>query len=115
MTVQVQVGFMLGFIGILILTAAWWTESKRNDHTDLELAQIRDHLGIRESAVPEPEPADAQVGIISRQYGGWVFNFREEHPDARQADQALERVSRSPAQGDEQDQGSEDRQQQETP
>lgn len=54
-TIQTVMGFLLAFLGHGILTAAWWTEARRNDRTDHELAAIRAHLGIdQETPVPDP-------------------------------------------------------------
>lgn len=54
------VGFLLGFIGLMLLVAAWWQEATRNDRTDAQIVALWKAIPPR--ALPEPatEPIPAQ-------------------------------------------------------
>lgn len=107
MTTQVAVGFALGFIGLWAVTAAWWSEARRNDRLEAAVEALSDHLGVRIRYADDPgEPVsedtapmplvDATPAVLARrdaawdaaaaaltvrrEIGGHAFTFRTEEP-----------------------------------
>lgn len=66
----VVTGFVLGFIALALLTAAWWAEARRNDRQNNELAvhaaqirRLRALAGDRVAGQAEPPATDEQPAV----------------------------------------------------
>ena len=86
MTIHTTVGLLLGFLGLAILTAAWWQEARRADRHELALAEqraelddlhvlIADHLELTPMEDPPPtEPmavAAVTPAVAQRREQAW--------------------------------------------